>query len=355
MKKIVFTGGGTAGHVMPILALIEALRDQSIQLAYVGSKNGIEKKLAEENQIPYYQVSTGKLRRYFDLNNFIDPFRVLKGILEAKNILKNLKPDLIFSKGGFVSVPVVLAANWLKIPILLHESDYSPGLANKLTLRFADKILVTFSETLKYLPKEKTKLTGTPIRKELLNGDYSKGKFITGFDDKPVIMIMGGSSGSQTINKVVRDSLDDLNSSFNIIHLCGKGNIRKDLIGEKGYKQFEFVTDELPHLFALTDLMVSRSGANTLYEILALKIPNILIPLPLSASRGDQILNAKSFQKEGFSVVLDEKDFDKETLVKKIENVYQNREKYIKKMIQTNLSDSNSLVLLEINKYLKKA
>jgi UDP-N-acetylglucosamine--N-acetylmuramyl-(pentapeptide) pyrophosphoryl-undecaprenol N-acetylglucosamine transferase len=352
MKKIVFTGGGTAGHVMPILAIVDSLRNQGLDLYYMGSKNGIEKELAEKKGIPYYQVSTGKLRRYFDLENFIDPFRIIKGIFEARKALKKIKPNLVFSKGGFVSVPVVLAASWLKIPVLLHESDYSPGLANKLTLKFANRILVTFPETLKYLPQGKSKLTGTPIRKELLEGDYSKGLELTGFNGKPVVMIMGGSSGSETINKVVRDSLDDLVKNFNIIHLCGRGNKVQELNDKEGYKQFEFVTDELAHLFAITDLMVSRSGANTLYELLALKIPNILIPLSLSASRGDQILNAKSFKTEGFSVVLAEKDLSKETLVGEIESLYENREKYIKKMKETDLSSSNKIVLEEINRFL---
>ncbi len=353
MKRLVFTGGGTAGHVMPILALIESIKARNVDIHYIGSKSGIEKTLATKRNIPYYAVSTGKLRRYFDLENFIDPFRILRGIAEARKLLKKLRPDLIFSKGGFVSVPVVLAATSLKIPILLHESDYTPGLANKLTLRFADKLLVTFPETLNYVPKEKSLLVGTPIRKELLEGSVKKGRKLTDFDQKPVLMIMGGSSGSQTINRVVRASLDELLKKFNIIHLCGKGNLNNELSKTCGYKQFEFVTDELPHLFAITNMMVSRAGANTLYELLSLKLPNILIPLPLSSSRGDQILNAKSFQKSGFSLILSESNLTPTSLVKKIEELNEEKEKFIDKMKNTKLQDSNELVIKEIFKYLK--
>ncbi|MFP4456386.1 MAG: undecaprenyldiphospho-muramoylpentapeptide beta-N-acetylglucosaminyltransferase [Clostridia bacterium] len=351
MGKIVFTGGGTAGHVMPILALVDDLKVKGFDMHYIGSKNGIEKTLAEDKNIPYYSVSTGKLRRYFDLENFIDPFRVIKGTWEARKLLKKIKPDLIFSKGGFVSVPIILAASNLRIPVILHESDYSPGLANKLTLRFADKILVTFPETLNYLSKEKSLLVGTPIRKEILQGDINKGKDLTGFDEKPTLMVMGGSSGSQTINKVVRSSLEELIKEFNVIHLCGKGNLKSEYINVNGYKQFEFVTDELPHLFAITDLMVSRAGANTLYELLSLHMPNILIPLPLSSSRGDQILNAKSFSKSGYSLTLFEEDLTPTSLIKKIKELSEHKEQFIKKMKNTKLQDSNELVIKEICKY----
>lgn len=352
MKTIVFTGGGTAGHVMPILALLDSLESENISLHYIGSKNGIERELVFQKGIQYYPVSTGKLRRYFDLENFVDPFRIIKGVFEARKFLKRIKPDLIFSKGGFVSVPTVLAGFMLKIPILLHESDYSPGLANKLTLRFADKILVTFPETLNYLPQDKAVLVGTPIRKELLAGDIAKGKEITNFNGKPVLMVIGGSIGSQTINEVVRSSLKTLLDKFNVIHLCGQGNLDHTLEGLKGYQQFEFVKEELSDLFAITDLVVSRAGANTLYELLSLRIPNILIPLSLGASRGDQLLNSKSFKESGFSIILYEEDLSANTLVKKINELYESRNKYIDTMTKTKLQDSNKLVLEMMMEYL---
>jgi UDP-N-acetylglucosamine--N-acetylmuramyl-(pentapeptide) pyrophosphoryl-undecaprenol N-acetylglucosamine transferase len=352
MKKIVFTGGGTAGHVIPAIALFDELKNMSYEIYYIGSYEGIEKSLIKEQNIPYYPISTGKLRRYFDFQNFTDPFRIIRGILQAKKILKRINPDLIFSKGGFVAVPVTIAASLLKIPIILHESDFTPGLANKIVLRFADKILVTFPETLKYLPEDKATLTGTPIRNSILEGHKDKAKSLLNFDDKPVVMIMGGSSGSVVINKNVRKALSSLIKKYNIIHLCGKGNLSEEHENLNGYKQFEFVTDELADLFSITDVMVSRSGANTLYEILALKKPNLLIPLSLRASRGDQILNAKSFEKNGFSKVLEEENLTVETLINSINCVYENKDKYLEAMQNSKLKNSNRVVIDVINQYL---
>ena len=340
MKHIVLTGGGTAGHVTPNIALIPALKDAGYQISYIGSYNGIERKLIEELGIPYYGISSGKLRRYFDPKNFSDPFRVLKGFHEAKKLLKQLKPDVIFSKGGFVTVPVVIAAKRCKIPAIIHESDMTPGLANKLCIPSAVKVCCNFPETVNSLPKDKAVLTGTPIRQELLNGNREAGRQFCGFTaDKPVLMIIGGSLGAASINDHVRKILPELLKDFQVIHLCGKGKMDEKLTGTAGYVQYEYIKDELKDLFAMADVVISRAGANAICELLALHKPNILIPLPASASRGDQILNAESFENQGYSYVLQEKDVTSETLLNAVNSVYEDRDKYIEAMHHSKLAN----------------
>lgn len=346
MKRIILTGGGTAGHVTPNIALMPALEKKGFDIRYIGSKNGMEREMIRAVHVPYYGISSGKLRRYFDVKNFTDPFRVLKGYLEARSIMKKLKPDIVFSKGGFVTVPVVMAAKHCGIPVIIHESDMTPGLANKLALPSASKVCCNFPETLNHLPEEKAVLTGSPIRKELFEGNREKGLRFCGFtSDKPVLLIMGGSLGSVAINTAVRKELDVLLETFQIAHLCGKGNLDPSLDNKKGYAQFEFVSDELNNIFACTDLMVSRAGANAICEILALRKPNVLIPLSAKASRGDQILNAASFEKQGYSYVLQEEDVTNETLLKAIRTVYEQKDTYINSMEKSKLSDPIAAIM----------
>lgn len=341
MKHIVLTGGGTAGHVTPNIALIPTLQEKGYKISYIGSYEGIEKKLIEEMGIPYYGISSGKLRRYFDLKNFSDPFRVLKGFGEAKKLLKQLKPDVIFSKGGFVTVPVVIAAKRCKIPAIIHESDMTPGLANKLCIPSAAKICCNFPETVKNLPENKAVLTGTPIRQELMNGSKEAARSFCGFhDQKPVLMVIGGSLGAASVNENVRKILPELLKEFNVIHLCGKGKTDASLTGTEGYVQYEYIKDELPDLFALADIVISRAGANAICEIHALHKPNLLIPLSAKASRGDQILNARSFERQGFSMVLEEEEITEATLLKTIKELYEKRQTYIDTMAASNQMDS---------------
>lgn len=342
MKKIVMTGGGTAGHVTPNIALMPALKENGFEISYIGSYDGIEKRLIEALNIPYYGISSGKLRRYFDLKNFSDPFKVVKGYCQAVHLLKKIHPDVVFSKGGFVSVPVVLAAKHCKIPAIIHESDITPGLANKLAIPGATKVCCNFPETMKYLPSEKAVLTGSPIRQELLNEDASKAFSMCNFKDtkKPVILIIGGSSGSKVINTALRDLLPELLKRYNVIHLCGKGNLDPSLSNTDGYAQFEYANKELADLFALSDLVISRAGANAICELLALRKPNILIPLSAAASRGDQILNANSFRSSGYSYVLEEENVSNTALLEAIEHVFKNRDSYIEAMKKNNGKDS---------------
>jgi len=342
MKRIILTGGGTAGHVTPNIALLPRLKELQYDIHYIGSYNGIEKELIEQFAIPYHGISTGKLRRYFSVRNFTDPFRVLKGMDEAKKLVKILKPDVIFSKGGFVSVPVVLAAKRRHVPTIIHESDMTPGLANKLSLHAATKVCCNFPETLSHLPEGKAVLTGSPIRQELLSGDkYKAREFLHFNSDKPVIMVVGGSLGAVAVNEAVRRILPELLKSYQVIHLCGKGKVDESLKNLDGYAQFEYVKEELRHLFALTDIVISRAGANAICELLALHKPNILIPLSANASRGDQILNARSFERQGFSVVLEEEEINNSVLLNAINSLYKNRNTYIETM--KNSSQQNSI------------
>ena len=342
MKKIVMTGGGTAGHVTPNIALMPALRKEGFEISYIGSYDGIEKRLIEEQGVPYYGISSGKLRRYFNPKNFSDPFRVIKGYGQSIKLLKKIKPDVVFSKGGFVSVPVVLAAKFCRIPAIIHESDITPGLANKLAIPGAVKVCCNFPETLNYLPKEKAVLTGSPIRQELLKGSADAGRTYCKFPEasKSVILIIGGSSGSRAINNTVRELLPQLLPDYNVIHLCGKGNLDTSLTQTAGYLQLEYANQELADLFALSDLVISRAGANAICELLALHKPNILIPLSANASRGDQILNANSFQAQGFSYVLEEENLSPETLRSAITHVIAEKESYISAMKNSQTRDS---------------
>ena len=345
MKRIVLTGGGTAGHVTPNIALLPKLEELGYEIYYIGSYDGIEKKLLADYDIPYKGISTGKFRRYFDAKNFSDPARVVKGFFEARSALQKIRPDIVFSKGGFVSVPVVRAAHALKIPVICHESDMTPGLANKICLPVASKICCNFPETAAQLPADKAVYTGSPIRAELLKGDRKKALTFTSLpDDKPFLMIIGGSLGAQAVNEAVRKALPELLPRFHVIHLCGKDKTDESYAGTKGYVQYEYIKEELPDLFALADVVISRAGANAICELLALKKPNLLIPLSARASRGDQILNARSFEKQGFSKVLEEENVTTDSLVAAVNEVYDGRDTYIAAMASSHTADAVTLI-----------
>ncbi|MBO5246584.1 MAG: undecaprenyldiphospho-muramoylpentapeptide beta-N-acetylglucosaminyltransferase [Eubacterium sp.] len=346
MKKILLTGGGTAGHVTPNIALLPHLKKAGFEVFYIGSYTGMEKELIEAQNIPYYGISSGKLRRYFDPKNFSDPFKVLKGFGQAIRLIHKLKPDIVFSKGGFVSVPVVLAAKMCRVPAIIHESDITPGLANKIAIPGATKVCCNFPETMKYLPAEKAVLTGSPIRQELLSGNASRARELCGFDDsRPVLFIIGGSSGSVVINTAVRQALPTLLEHFQVAHMCGKGNLEPTLAPMKGYRQFEYIGKELSDIFAMSDIVVSRAGANSICELLALHKPNLLIPLSAAASRGDQILNAASFEKQNFSKVLFEENLTADSLVEAVLQLYETRNDYVKAMTDSNQMNSIDVIM----------
>lgn len=328
-KTIVLTGGGTAGHVTPNIALLPSLREMGYDIHYIGTYTGIEKKLIEAEGVTYHGISSGKLRRYFDIKNFTDPFKVIKGLGEAIQLMRKIKPDIIFSKGGFVTVPVIIAGWMCKVPAVIHESDMTPGLANKISIPFSKKVCTTFPETIKHLPEQKAIYTGSPIREDIFKGNKDRGYKITGFNDQlPILMFVGGSLGSVKLNTLLRDQLGHLLKKYQIIHLCGKGNEDKTLTKE-GYIQFEYVREDLMHLFAVSDMIISRAGSNAICELLALKKPHVLVPLSAQASRGDQILNAKSFESQGFSIVLDEDTATSKDLAEAIDTLHGKKDRYI--------------------------
>ncbi len=346
MKKIVLTGGGSAGHVTPNIALLPSLREAGYEITYMGSYDGIEKRLVEDFGLPYVGIATGKFRRYLDLQNLTDPFRVIKGFGEARRFLKKHHPDVVFSKGGFVAVPVVRAAASLGIPCIIHESDMTPGLANKICIPVARKVCCNFPETLKLLPGDKAVLTGSPIRAELAQGNKLAGLDMCGFNaNTPVVMVIGGSLGAANVNKAVRAALPSLLGDFQVVHLCGKGKVDNLLLNTPGYRQFEYVKAELKDLFAMADVVISRAGANAICELLALKKPNILIPLPASSSRGDQLLNARSFEAQGFSIVIGEDDLTTELLVDKVHELYFSRQTFRDAMNDSGQMDSIRTIL----------
>lgn len=348
-KTIVFTGGGSAGHVTPNIAIIDELDKSVWDVQYIGSKKGIEKELIEKISIPYHGISSGKMRRYLDFENVVDSFRVLKGCMDARKVLRKLKPALVFSKGGFVSVPVIIAARSLKIPVLIHESDMTPGLANKIAQRFATKIFTSFEETLNYFPKDKTAAIGSPIRRGILKGSPYKGTELLGFDRKrPVLTVMGGSLGAKKINETIRAALPLL-KDYQIIHLCGKGNVDENYTNLKDYKQFEYVFDELPHYLAATEFVITRGGSNSIFEFLALKIPMLIIPLTKNQSRGDQILNGRSFQEKGYAMMLEEENLSVDTLVIHLADLKKRRDEMKEKMTSLEKKDAIGVLVREIN------
>ena len=370
MRSIVFTGGGSAGHVVPNIALIMALLTEKKTITYIGSKEGIERELISRLPIPYYAISSGKLRRYFSLKNFLDPFKVLLGVFQAWRILGKIKPDVVFSKGGFVAFPVVFGAWLRRIPVVAHESDLTPGLANRLSFPFVKKIAVTFEDTLKE-SKEKVVVTGTPIRESLFRGNATEGRKLCGFDnEKPCLLVIGGGSGASAINNTVREALPELLKHMNVIHCCGKGKMSVFSLdhpssalrapsptrgegkhsGSLGiYKQFEYVNEELPHLYACSDMILSRAGANTVYEILALKKVAIYVPLSLGASRGDQIANARFLASKGLCAVLDESAMTAETLAGLVQKTFEEREKIQEKLHLYGITSGTDAIIHLIN------
>lgn len=344
--KIVMTGGGTSGHVTPNIALFKPLKEAGFEISYIGTKEGIEHELVTKEGIDYYSIKAGKLRRYIDMQNVKDISRIFAGCGQALKILKNIKPDVVFSKGGFVSCPVVWAAKMLGIPSVIHESDITPGLANKLSAPFAKKICYAFPETKAHLPEGKSIYTGLPVRHELLCGSREKGLEFLGFDgNKPVLLLMGGSLGSKFLNDKLRSEIDDLLQRFDICHLCGKGNIDTEFFNRRGYCQFEYVNEELCDVMAASDFVITRGGATAIFEILALSKPSLVVPLSRKASRGDQIENAKSFKAQGLCEYIEEEELEAKDFSKLIDAIYENRAKIAENQNRKDTKKSTSAIV----------
>lgn len=345
-KRIVLTGGGTAGHVTPHLSLIPRLKEAGYEIHYIGTENGIEHQMiAAIPGITYHSVKSGKLRRYFSLQNFSDPFKVIAGAAESVSLMRKLKPDVVFSKGGFVSVPVVVGAWMCHVPTVCHESDLTPGLANRICAKFAWRVAATFPECAKALG-EKGVMTGTPLRPELFQGSRAAGLALAGFDGrKPVLLMTGGSLGAQSVNACLRKALPELLPHMDVLHLCGKGNLDESLKNLPGYCQKEFLSAEMPDALAVADIVLSRAGSNTLSELLALHKPMLLVPYPLGASRGDQIENAKSYQRQGLAHVLMQEDMTPETLTQSLLELLSQRQELARTLEAYPVKDGTDAVL----------
>lgn len=321
-----FTGGGSGGHVTLNLNLIPLFQKNGWQIVYVGSETGIEKELiAKIEGVKYYAIKTGKLRRYFSWQNLKDMFKIPVGVCQAAAIIHKEKPDIIFSKGGFVSFPVVVGGFLNHRKIFMHESDLTPGLANKMSLPFVSKFFTTFIDTVKYVrTPQKVCYIGPVLSDRLKNGDKNKALLMCNFNtEKPIVMFVGGSLGAQSLNKAVLQNIDALLQKFQIIHICGKG--QKTDLERQGYAQFEFVDKEFKDLLAATDIVVTRSGSNAIFEFWSLNIPMLLVPLPSNASRGEQTSNAQNFQSKGFAEILLDKDLAQNgLLLAQIDKMYQN-------------------------------
>jgi len=352
LKRIILTGGGTAGHVTPNLALIPLLQKEGWEIHYIGSKCHIENSLVSGLPgVTFHGVASGKLRRYFDLKNFTDPARVIKGAAQSVALIRRLKPQLVFSKGGFISVPVVFGAALCRVPAIIHESDMTLGLSNRLSGFVAAKIMTTFPEAALAAGK-KGVVTGTPLRAELLSGSREKGLKLARFtDSRPVLMVTGGSSGAQSINAALRHALPRLLNCFQILHLCGKGNLDTSLEGTDGYYQREYMDEDMAHAYAAADVMISRAGSNTLCEILALRKPALLIPYPKAASRGDQLVNAASFEARGLAKVLLQGNMTETSLTSSVVDVYHNRGPLIDAMCREPAGGGAAAVMAQIRAY----
>ncbi|MFF2888279.1 undecaprenyldiphospho-muramoylpentapeptide beta-N-acetylglucosaminyltransferase [Paenibacillus sp. NPDC057967] len=346
MKNIVFTGGGSAGHVTVNIALIPKLAEKGWSTTYIGSSDGIERRLVSElPQVSYYPISTGKLRRYLSWQNVKDPFRVVKGIFQAYRIIKQEKPDVVFSKGGFVSVPVVMAAWMNKIPVIIHESDITPGLANRLASPFATVICTTFPETAQAIGEKKSRYVGAVIRESLKKGCAERGRSFTGLPDngKPSLLIMGGSLGARRINEAVRQALPELTKAYQVIHICGKGQLDQKVVSSE-YRQYEYVNEQLPDILAMSDFVISRAGSNSIFEFLYLRKPMLLIPLTKQQSRGDQLLNAASFERSGYCKVLLEEKLNSESLLASVQDISRNKQTYLRSMNRYDAQDALTTV-----------
>ena len=353
-KIIVLTGGGTLGHVTPHMALIPHLQEKGYEIHYIGTETGMEvEKIRSIPGITYHAVKTGKLRRYFSWQNFVDPFRVLAGAFQSAHLMGKLHPNVVFSKGGFVAVPVVFGAWIHRVPVLCHESDLTPGLANKLCKPFATRMVTTFPECAEALGS-KAEVVGTPLRPDLFSGSREAGLAMAGFDGKkPVLLMMGGSSGAQSVNKALRDALPELTKDFDVLHLCGRGNLAPELQGTPGYTQIEFLDRELPDVLACADLVLSRAGSNALMEFQALDKPMLLVPYPKGASRGDQILNAQSMEKRGLCKVLLQENMTAETLTQALRETWAERDMLraaVKAAPPANATDRVLEIIEEISK-----
>ena len=350
MPKIIFTGGGSAGHVTLNLALIPWFIENKWEIDYIGSKGGMEQELvAKFPTVKYHGIMTGKLRRYFSLQNFIDAIKIPIGCLQATYLIHKLNPDIIFSKGGFVSFPVVIGGFINRKKIFMHESDLTPGLANKLSLPFVNTFFTTFPETIKSVKqKNKVECVGPVLSNRLFNGKKEEGAKFSKLDlNKPTIMVIGGSLGAKSLNDAVKNNFEEILKKYQLIHIAGKNGFNSEL-NANGYVQYEYIDKELKDLIALSDVVISRAGSNSIFELASLNKPMILVPLPNTASRGEQSLNAKNFANKGYAEIIKDEDISNpDILFPTLEKVFKNKDIYTQKMKNNPVKITSSQILCE--------
>lgn len=352
LKRVVVTGGGTAGHVVPAIPIVEALSARGCEVHFVGGLDGPERSLVANLPATYHGVRTGKLRRYLSVQNLLDCFRIPLGVFQAWRLLRRIAPDVVFSKGGFASFPAVLGA-WLNgIPVVAHESDLTPGLANRLALPFVAALCLNFDASAAGR-RLRTVVTGTPLRRQLLAGDAERGRALLGIDDnaeRSVLLVVGGSQGAARLNEVVREALPKLLGSHWVVHVCGPGRTSSAYAGNHGYKQVEYLDDGWGDVIAAADLVVSRAGANALSEWLTLGVPHLLIPLPKTASRGDQLENAAFAAAKGWSLVIEEQELDATTLLAGIAKLADLAPEIRQRLRSFRARDSTTLIVDELER-----
>lgn len=314
MKKIMFCGGGSAGHVMPNIAIYELLRDK-YDVCYIGT-DAIEKNICGKFGIGFSEFKGVKLVRGKILCNLSIPFKLFKSVKQCKAILNKHRPDILFCKGGYASLPPAIAASKLKIPVITHESDLTAGLANKIIAAKSRYVLTSFPSTAKQF--KNGLYCGSPMRESLFGRDKTTAKAQMKLDGRPTVLVFGGGSGSRIINDCLRRNLFELCKKYNILHLCGRGNATDSNID--GYKQIEFCED-MGSVYACADYAVARCGSNSAHELIALKIPTLFIPLDNDSSRGDQVMNARYFNDLGLCHVLAERNLTAQTLKEEIERL----------------------------------
>ena len=354
LSRVVVTGGGTAGHVLPAIPVIERLLAEGCEVHFVGGSSGLEQGLLRGLAVYYHAVASGKLRRYFSWQNLLDAGRVPLGVMQAWRLLRRLRPQVVFSKGGFVAFPAVLGG-WLnRIPVVAHESDLTPGLANRLSLPFAASLCVNFEATLAQATKRGKRLVvaGTPLRRDLLDGDAARGRALLGMGDgdKPLLLVVGGSSGAARLNAVVREAMPGLLERYAVVHVCGPGQVDAELAAQPGYIQKEYLNDGWGDVIAAADLVISRAGANALYEWLALGKPHLLVPLPRTASRGDQVENAAFAAEKGWSLVLAEDAMDANSLQAELARLAELAPTIRQRLAAFATRDSAALIVAELER-----
>ena len=355
-RHVLFTGGGSAGHVVPSLPLIGYFANAGSRISYVGSREGPERSLVAPLGVSFFAIRSGKLRRYWSWRNFTDVLWIVVGILQAVVLMGRLRPSVVFSKGGYAAFPVVVAAWLWRIPVVAHESDLTPGLANRLSLPFVAAVCTTFAVTEFPVKNRPVIHTGTPLRGELMRGDAERGRAILGAPrDRPVVVVFGGSLGADALNRIVRQALDRLLEFATVVHVCGPARTEASLAHVPGYHQFEYVGAQWGDLLAAADVVVSRAGANSLYELVALGKPHLLVPLSRSASRGDQISNAQYARSRGWSRVIAEEALDAEGLDAQVRSIYAERAQLMQVLSGAGLGDGTQAVADVIARYARPA